>query len=77
MDIRAAPGVDALVLVAHGEDIAVALAEVARDQVLGAVRVLVFVHEHVSVPLLVAFADVRAIAQQLHHQDQQIVKIHY
>ena len=55
-DVRAAPGVDALVLVAHGADVLVLAGEQLHQLVLRAVGVLVLVDEQVAVTALVALA---------------------
>ena len=54
-DVRAAEGVDGLVGVADREDVLVLAGKELQEPVLGVVRVLVLVHEHVAEGLLPAF----------------------
>ena len=56
-DIGAAPGVDALVLVAHGADVLVLAGQQLHQLVLRAVGVLVLVDEQIAIAALVALAD--------------------
>ena len=75
VDVRAAPGVNALVLVADGEEVAMSFAEPARDEVLRPVRILIFVDVHVAVAALIAIPNLRMIFQEPHRQHEEIVEI--
>ena len=55
-DVGAAPGVDALVLVAHRADVFVLAGQQLHQLVLRAVGVLIFVDQHISIAALVALA---------------------
>ncbi len=55
-DVGAAPGIDALVLVAYGADVLVLTGEELHQLVLRAIGVLVLVDEQVTIAALVAFA---------------------
>ena len=57
LDLRTAPRVDALEVVADGHDVAVLCRENVRELRLQAVRVLIFVHEHEGIVVLQHFAD--------------------
>ena len=76
VDVRAAPGVDALVLVAHHKEVAVRFAQAPGNQVLRPVGVLILVDENVAVAPLVLFPGVGKILQDTHGQHQQVVKVH-
>ena len=57
LDRRSAPGVDALVGIAHHTDVPVLVRQQVHQLVLGPVRVLVLVDEDVPEPLLVVLED--------------------
>src|SRR6184192_3916766 len=48
-DLRAAPAVDALVIVAHHAEVAMLPRQRVHEPELSGVRVLVFVHHHVTI----------------------------
>ncbi len=61
-DVRPSPDVNALIIIAHHAQVAVFGGQGLDEDILGAVRVLVFVHQDVAETLLELFADVRFIA---------------
>ena len=85
-EVGGAEAVDALVGVAHHEHRATvpvvegfgvaAVGDQQLDQVvLGAVGVLVFVHQHVTETPVPVVAHLLMLAQQLHRQQQQVVEV--
>jgi hypothetical protein len=78
---RAAEGVDALVVVAHGHDGAAALARQAGDhldpRVLQPVGVLELVDQDVAETALVVLAHRVVVAQQLVAAQHQLAEIHH
>ena len=72
--VGAAPAVDGLVRVAGDAQVPGA-GQVLGDQVLRVVGVLVLVHEDVEEPAAESLARLRDVAQQPHHEDQQVVEI--
>ena len=74
-DVGAAPGVDALVLVADGADVFRFAGQQLHQLVLGAVGVLVLVDEQVAVAALVALADFAGDLEQAHGFEQQVVEV--
>ena len=75
LDIGAPEAVDALVVVAHHADVAVAACQQAGQQVLQVVGVLILVHQHIAELPLIVFPHLRAALQQLHRQQNDIVKV--
>ena len=74
-DIRPAPAVDGLVLVAdHGDVVAIA-GQQAHQIVLAAIGVLIFVHHQEFVASIDALLRGRVVRQQAHGFEQQIVEI--
>ena len=76
LHLRAAPRIDALEIVAHRQQVAVARGDQVHEVALQLVRVLVFVHQHVPHALLVAGGDVGVFLQELEAVDEQVVEIH-
>ena len=76
LDVRAAPAIDGLVVVAHDHEVAVLLRKQVRDRVLHGVRVLVLVHADLAEALLVAVEHLRLLAQELERLYQQVVEVH-
>ena len=76
LELRAAPRVDALEVVAHDHDVAVLRGEDVRERGLEAVRVLVLVHEHVEEMLLEELARLLALAQKAESVHEQVVEVH-
>ena len=76
LELRAAPRVDALEVVAHHHDVAVLRGEEVRERGLEAVRVLVLVHEHVLEMLLEEIARLLVLAQETETVHEQVVEVH-
>ncbi len=76
VEIRAPPPVDGLVVVPDHAQVPVGPAEEVDDLVLGVVRVLVLVHQHVPPEILVVREDVGLVTEEQHRQHQQIVEVH-
>ena len=74
--IGAAPGIDALVVVAHAGQAAARAGEVFQQAVLRAVGILAFVHQQVADALAPGRGQVRIVFQQHQGQPDQIVEIH-
>ena len=72
----AAPGIDALEVVAHRHQIAMARGNNIHKVRLQSVGVLIFIHQHMLHALLVIGGDIGVLAQQAQPVDEQIVKIH-
>ena len=73
--VRAAPGVDALVVVAHHGQVAVPLGELADPQVLRPVGVLVLVDVQVAPALLVVGEHRGRLVEQAHRLVEQVVEV--
>ena len=73
--VRAAPRVDRLVVVADDAQVAVACRQRPHPQVLGAVRVLVFVDVQVAPLLLVLGEDVGRLLEQPDGLEQEVVEV--
>ena len=75
-DVRAAPAVDGLILVAHHGDVAALFGEQPHQLILAAVGVLILVDHQEFVAAVQAFSRVGCIVgQQAHGFEQQIVEI--
>ena len=74
-EIRAAPRVDALRVVAHDHDIVMPRSEHLDEVILQMVRVLIFVHEDELKLPLVVLRDGRIVFQKHHRLLQQVVEI--
>ena len=74
-DVRSAPSVDRLVVIAHDAQVAVPIRQLAQDLVLGFVGVLVLVHVHVTEPLPKFLAYFLVVLQQAQGLEQQVVEI--
>ena len=72
----AAPAVNALVVVAHGGEMAAFAHQQFEQVVLRSVGVLVFVHQHMAEQVLPLGAHLREVAQKLERQADQVVKVH-
>ena len=72
---RTAPAIDRLIVVADTTDIAVLLGEQSQPQILGNVRVLIFVYEHVAKFFLIYFQDVRIVLKYCQVLGQKVAKI--
>ena len=75
-NVGAAPGVDALVLVAHRAHVLVFAGQQLHQLVLRAVGVLVLVDEQIAVAALVALAHLARSLEHAHGLEQQIVEVH-
>ena len=73
--VRAAPRVDRLVVVADDREVAVLRRERLDPQVLGAVRVLVFVDVEVAPALLVLGEDLGGLVEQADRFEQEVVEV--
>ncbi len=74
-DVRAPPCVDRLVGIADDAEIAVARRELADQPVLHAVRVLVFVDEHVGVLTAVVLEHPRMRSEEFRGEQQQVSEV--
>ena len=68
--------VNALVVVPHHTEVAPLLCQQPHKQVLGVVGILIFVHHEIAEFVLVKLQHLRALLEQLHSFENQIVKIH-
>ena len=71
-----APGVDGLVVIAHHGELARRQGEHLYHFVLGAVGVLVFIHQQVLDAVAPLFQDARLFAEHARRHQDQIVEIH-
>ena len=76
LELRAAPRVDALEVVADDHDVSVPGGEDVGELGLERVRVLVLVHEHVEEVLLQEGAHSLVLAQKAQAVDEQVVEVH-
>ena len=74
-DVRPAPAVDRLIVVADDAEIAVAAREQLHELILRAVRVLVLVDEEIAELAAVLLQLTRILGEQPHRQDEQIVEV--
>ena len=74
-DVGAAPGVDRLVVVAHHADVLVPRAEGLDPQILGTVRVLVFVDVEVAPAALIALQHGGRLVEEPHGLEQEVVEV--
>ncbi len=75
-EVRAAPGVNALRVVAHHRDVVVARGQQVNQIALELVRVLILVHEDELEAALVMFAHLGVVLKELEPEREQVVKIH-
>ena len=75
LQFGAPPAVDGLVGVADGEDVVASFDELAQQDVLRQVRVLVLVDQDVREPFRPAFADVGHVVQQPDGGQEHIVEV--
>ena len=76
LDVRAAPGIDRLIVVAHRGEGAAHARQQLEQAVLGAVGVLVLVDEQVAQLVLPALAHFGVLVEQAHGQRDEVVEIH-
>ena len=74
-DVRAAPAVDGLIVVAHHAQIAFIARHQPHKLILRRIRILIFVHQHIIEPVLIVFQYRRMLTQQHQRFDQQIIEI--
>ena len=75
LQLGAPPAVDGLVGVADGEHVVASFGELAQQDVLRQVRVLVLVDQDVREPFRPAFADIGHVVQQPDGGQEQIVEV--
>ncbi len=75
-EVRAAPGVDALRVVADDHDVMMLRGEQVNQVALELVRILIFVHEDELKSALVMFAHFGIVLQQFQPQREQVVEVH-
>ena len=76
LDVRTAPGVDGLVVVAHDHEVSVLAGKEVGDGVLDAVGVLVLVHADLAEALLVGVEHLRVLGEKLEGLHQEVVEVH-
>ena len=76
LEMRAAPGIDALAVVADRHDVVVGGGQEVHQRALQFVGVLVFVHEDELETALLFFAHFGMFLEELEPERQQIVKVH-
>ncbi|CAM3267397.1 hypothetical protein SPAN111604_13990 [Sphingomonas antarctica] len=74
-DLRAAPGIDRLVVVADAAQILAALREQAQPEILDGVGVLIFVDHYVAKALLIHLQHVAMFLQDHQHVEEQIAEV--
>ena len=74
--VRAAPPINALVVVPDHEDASVSFRKQTREKVLRPVGILVLVDQDVREPFLVLCQDLRNFPENLYRQHEQIVEIY-
>ena len=73
-DVGAAPGINALVLIANCADVLVLASQQLHQFILGAICVLVFIHEEIAITALVALSHFGGNLQQPRGLEQQSSK---
>ena len=76
LDLRPPERIDALRIVSHHTNIAVTCSQLADDDILGKVGVLILVHQNVSELLLIFGQYIGPVTHQDIGIEQQVVKIH-
>ena len=74
-DLRPAPAVDRLVVIADAADILVALREQPQPEILRAVGVLIFVDQYIFKLVLVALEYLAMVFEQVQRVQQQVAEI--
>ena len=74
-EVRASPSVDRLVGVARHAEVGVVDRESADDGILGQVRVLIFVDQHVAIAAVEVGADVLVLLEDRDHVHEQVVEV--
>ena len=75
-NVGAAPGIDALILVADGADVLVLAGQQLHQLVLRTVGVLVLVDQYILIAALVALAHFAGDFEQARGFEQQVVEVH-
>src|SRR3546814_9394715 len=75
LDLRAAPRIDRLIVVADAGDVLVILREQAEPEILDRVGILIFVDHDVFEALLILFQHVAMCLEDDEHVEQQIAEI--
>ena len=75
LDRGPAPAINRLVFIADHTKVLMIEGELADELVLGAIRVLVFVHQDVAKPLIVPPANVRGLVKERDCLEQQVVEV--
>ena len=75
-EVRAAPGINALEVVAHHHEVAVGLDEHVHQFCLDGIGILVFVDQHILEFLLVKSTDALVFGEQPVRMEEQVVEIH-
>ena len=76
LELRAAPGVDALEVVTHHHDVAVLGGDEIRELGLNRVRVLILIDEHVEEVFLQKLAHAVVLREQAESVHEQVVEVH-
>ena len=76
LDIGAAPGIDRLIVVAHRGERAAHAREQLEQPILGAIGVLIFIHQQITQTVLPALSHLGVFLEQAHRQRDQVVEIH-
>ena len=74
-DVRLAPAVDRLIVIADDEQVSMLLGEQMHQEILRIVGVLVFVHHYIAEHLLIFPEDIRVLLEQLHGEHNEIIEI--
>ena len=75
MDIRAAPTVNRLVVIAHNAEIPALVSQQFHEHILRIVRILIFVHHDILEALAVHIQHGRMVNKQFQRFDEKVVKI--
>ena len=75
-DIRAAPAVNALVRITHNAQVPCIPRQIAGQQILGPVGILILINHNIAEALLIFFPHLRKLRQNFYRQHQQVVEIH-
>ena len=75
LQICAAEGIDALVIVSHHADVPVAVCQLVHQLELNVVGVLVLIHQNITEALLIVLQHLRCLLKQRHGLQQQVIKV--
>ena len=76
VDVGATERVDALSIVAYDTDTTVLKSQLQHNLLLGKVRILILVHQHILEALYILLANVLMLTEQQPGLHQQVVKVH-